>query len=194
MMKVMVFLFCYNRHMANITFITGNQNKADYLAKYLGFPVNYQKVDLDEIQSLDLREIVDHKVRQAYDVIKAPVLVEDVALEFSSLGRFPGTLIKFLVDEVPFEIICRTLDGLSRDAVARCVFGYYDGAEVRFFEGSLNGVIADHPSGENGFGWDKIFIPEGYQVTRAELSEEDDQKTYTTIKPFAELKDYLESL
>ena len=38
------------------------------------------------------------------------------------------------------------------------------------------------------------FIPEGYQVTRAELSEEDDQKTYTTIKPFAELKDYLESL
>lgn len=180
--------------MTKITFITGNQSKADYLARHLGLPVDHQKVDLDEIQSLDLREIVDHKVRQAYAVVKAPVLVEDVALEFSALGRFPGTFIKFLVDEVSFETICRMLDGLSRDAVARCVFGYYDGVEMRFFEGSLGGTIADHPSGENGFGWDKIFIPEGYQVTRAELSEEDDRKTYTTIKPFAELKSYFESI
>lgn len=180
--------------MTNITFITGNQSKADYLAKYLGFPVSHQKVDLEEIQSLDLKEIVDHKVRQAYDVVKAPVLVEDVALEFSALGRFPGAFIKFLVDEVPFETICRMLDGLSRDAIARCVFGYYDGSEVKLFEGSLRGVIADQPAGESGFGWDKIFIPEGYTVTRAELSEDDDRKTYMTIKPFAELKGYLKSL
>jgi non-canonical purine NTP pyrophosphatase (RdgB/HAM1 family) len=180
--------------MTNITFITGNQNKADYLEKYLGFPVNHQKVDLDEIQSLDLKEIVDHKVRQAYDVVKAPVLVEDVSLEFNALGRFPGTFIKFLVDEVPFDTICRMLDGLNRDATARCVFGYYDGVEVKLFEGSLSGMIADHPSGENGFGWDRIFIPEGYTVTRAELNEDDDRKTYTIIKPFALLKDYLETV
>lgn len=180
--------------MTDVTFITGNQNKADYLAKYLGFPVRHHKVALDELQSLDLREIVEHKVKQAYDAVGSPVLVEDVALEFSALGRFPGAFIKFLVDEVPFDTICRMLDGLDRTAVARCVFGYYDGAEVKLFEGSLNGAIADQPAGENGFGWDKIFIPEGYAVTRAELSEDDDQKTYTTIKPFAELKDYLESL
>lgn len=179
--------------MKETTFITGNQNKADYLAKYLGFPVSHQKVDLDEIQSLDLKEIVDHKVRQAYDALKSPVLVEDVALEFSALGRFPGTFIKFLVDEVSFETICRMLDGLERAATARCVFGYYDGVEVKFFEGSLSGTIANHPAGNNGFGWDKIFIPEGYTVTRAELNEDDDRKTYTTIKPFAELKSYFES-
>lgn len=180
--------------MADITFITGNQNKADYLAKYLGFPVLHQKVDLDEIQSLDLREIVDHKVRQAYDEVKSPVLVEDVALEFNALGRFPGAFIKFLIEEVPFETICRMLDGLNRDAVARCVFGYYDGVKVTLFEGSLRGTIAEHPRGENGFGWDKIFIPEGYSATRAELNADDDRKTYTTIKPFAELKEYLNSL
>ena len=180
--------------MTDITFITGNQNKADYLAKYLGFPIEHKKINLDEIQSLDLKEIVEHKVRQAYDVVKTPVLVEDVALEFSALGRFPGTFIKFLVDEVPFGTICRMLDGLNRTAVARCVFGFYDGTEVKLFEGSLNGTIANQPAGENGFGWDKIFIPEGYAVTRAELDEEDDRKTYTTIKPFAELKGYLESL
>lgn len=78
--------------------------------------------------------------------MNTPVLVEDVALEFSALGRFPGTFIKFLVDVVPFETICRMLDGLSRDAIARCVFGYYDSSEVKLFEGSLSGIIADQPS------------------------------------------------
>lgn len=64
--------------MQTITFITGNQKKADYLAQYLGFPIEHVKVDLDEIQSLNLREIVEHKVKQAYEKIKKPVIVEDV--------------------------------------------------------------------------------------------------------------------
>lgn len=155
--------------------------------------MQHQKVDLDELQSLNLRTIVDHKVRQAYQIVGSSVLVEDVSLEFTALVRFPGTFIKFLVDEVPFETICRMLDGLSRDAVARCVFGYFDGNEVIFFEGSLKGSISEHPAGDNGFGWDKIFIPEGCEITRAKLSEIDDEKTYTRIKPFAELKSFFES-
>jgi len=179
--------------MTNITFITGNQSKADYLARYLGFPVAHQKIDLVEIQSLSLRAVVEHKVRQAYDIVGGPVLVEDVALEFEALGRLPGTFIRFYVDEVSFETICRTLDGLSRAATARCVFGYFDGSQLEFFEGSMKGTIAEHPKGENGYGWDKIFIPEGYQQTRAELDEADDAKTYLKIKPFGKLKAFLES-
>ena len=58
--------------MKDITFVTGNQKKADYLAKYLGFPVKHQKLDLDEIQSLDLKQIVEHKVRQAFIEAVAP--------------------------------------------------------------------------------------------------------------------------
>ena len=75
--------------MQSITFITGNQKKADYLAKYLGFPIEHMKLELDEIQSLDLREVVEHKVRQAYEKVRKPILVDDVALEFSTLGRLP---------------------------------------------------------------------------------------------------------
>jgi non-canonical purine NTP pyrophosphatase (RdgB/HAM1 family) len=179
--------------MSNITFITGNQKKADYLAKYLGFPVEHVKLDLDEIQSLDLKEIVEHKVRQAYEKIKKPVIVEDVSLEFAALGRLPGTFIKFFVDEVPFETICSMIDGKTRKATARCVFGYFDGQDLKLFEGGLDGEIATTPSGENGYGWDKIFIPQGYTVTRASLEEKDDQKTYLQIKPFAKLKEFLES-
>ena len=178
--------------MTNITFITGNQNKANYLAKYLDHPVDHIKLDLDEIQSLDLKEIVEHKVRQAYDKIKKPVIVEDVALEFAALGGLPGTFIKFFVEKVPFETICSMIDGKTRNATARCIFGYFDGKNLELFEGNLDGEIAETPSGENGYGWDKIFIPQGYSITRASLSEEDDQKTYLQIKPFKKLKEYLE--
>ena|SRR3989344_5241738 len=177
--------------MMNITFITGNQNKADYLAKYLGFPVKHVKLDLDEIQSLDLKEVVEHKVKQAYGIVKEPVIVEDVSLEFAAFGRLPGTFIRFFVDEVPFEIICNMVNGQIRKAVAKCVFGYYDGKTLQLFEGQLKGEIAEKPSGENGYGWDKIFIPEGYSVTRASLNEDDDRKTYMLIKPFAQLKEFL---
>jgi inosine triphosphate pyrophosphatase len=178
----------------DITFITGNQNKADYLAKYLGLPVKHIKLDLDEIQSLDLKEIVEHKVRQAYELIKSPVIVEDVSLEFEALGGLPGPFIRFFVDKTPFENICAMVNGKTRKATAKCVFGYYDGEVLKLFEGGLAGEIAEVPAGDKGYGWDKIFIPEGYAVTRAELSEEDDQKTYLQIKPFAQLKEFLLSL
>ncbi len=180
--------------MFKITFITGNQAKADYLAKYLDFPVDHHKLDLNEVQSLDLYKIVEHKVRQAYEIIKNPVLVEDVSLEFTALGRLPGPFIRYYIEEVPFETICRTLDGLNRSAIARCMFGYFDGERLEFFESSMNGTIAEHPEGENGFGWDKLFIPKGYSHTRASLNENDDKTTYLTIKPFAQLKAFLETI
>lgn len=180
--------------MKNITFITGNQNKADYLARYLGFPAYHKKLDLDELQSLDLKEIVEHKVRQAYEKIKSPVIVEDVSLEFEALGGLPGPFIRFFVDNVPLETICNLVDGKSRKAIAKCVFGYYDGENLKLFEGGMDGEIAKIPLGENGYGFDRIFIPEGYNKTRAELSEADDQKTYLQIKPFAKLKEFLTGL
>lgn len=180
--------------MRDVTFITGNQSKADYLAKYLGFSVAHQKIELDEIQSLDLKTVVEHKVQQAYDIIQKPVIVEDVSLEFTAFGRLPGTFIKFFVDEMPAENICRMVDGLNRDAIARCVFGYYDGLRLEFFEGNLRGAVAETPQGENGFGWDTIFIPEGYEATRAMLDEDDDKKTYLQLKPFSKLKAFLEGL
>lgn len=177
--------------MQSVTFITGNQKKADYLARYLDHPITHQKVELDEMQSLDLHTVVEHKVKQAYAAIQKPVLVEDVSLEFCALGRLPGTFIRFFMDEMPAARICQLLDNLDRQAIARCMFGYYDGNELRFFEGRLDGTIAIEPAGQNGFGWDTIFIPEGYTVTRACLSEEDDQKTYVTLKPFAQVKAFL---
>ena len=180
--------------MQEITFITGNQGKAKYLAKYLGIDLAHVKLDLDEIQSLDLKEIVHYKVRQAYQQIKQPVLVEDVSLEFSNLGKLPGPLIKWFMQELSSEQLCRLADGGVRKAVGRCMFGYYDGKKEHYLEGELHGKIADHPAGEDGFGWDPIFIPDGYEITRAQLSEDDFEKVYRIIRPLDKLKTFLESL
>ena len=111
-----------------------------------------------------------------------------------ALGGLPGPFIKFFVEKVPLETICSMIkNGTTRKATAKCVFGYFDGKILKLFEGSLNGEIAKNPAGNNGYGWDRIFIPQGYSVTRACLSEEDDQKTYLKIKPFAKLKKFLDT-
>lgn len=178
-------------------FITGNQNKADYLAKMLGIPLDHVKVDLDEIQSLDLDAIVEHKARQAYEVVGKPVLVEDVALGFKAIGGLPGPFVKFFVDAPDgLEKMCRMLDGFSdRTAYASCTFGYFDGKDVTLIRGGLDGEIAISPRGKNGYGWDKIFIPEGFGgKTRAELTPSDDAASYASIKPFASLREFLSSL
>lgn len=181
--------------MADITFVTGNQNKADYLSKYLGYPINHIKLDLDEIQSTNLNEIVEHKVRQAYEKIQKPVIVEDVSLEFEALWGLPGPFIKFFVEKVSFQRICSMIKSwLSRKATARCVFGYFDGKNIKLFEGYLNGQIATKPQGDNGYGWDKIFIPEWYPITRASLNEIDNEKTYLQIKPLIKVKEFLETI
>lgn len=177
--------------MNSITFITGNLKKAEYLSRYLDFPVDHVKLDLDEIQSLDLREVVEHKVRQAYEIVKKPVIVEDVGLSFDAMGKLPGPFIKFFLEEMDFDSICRLLDGKERGAVASCVFGYFDGAKLELFEGSLRGEIAENAQGDGGYGFDSIFIPEGYTITRSQLNEKDDRITYLQIKPFDKLKAFL---
>lgn len=177
--------------MKEVYFVTGNQKKADYFSELIGHRVEHIKVDVDEIQSLNLKDIVEHKLDQAYEQVKKPVIVDDGSLEFIALGRLPGTFIKWFQDELSHEQICRLLDGKDRSAVARCVLGYYDGITKVYFEGSLRGSVPDKPAGNAGFGWDPIFIPEGYTVTRAELSKEDDVKTYKIIKPIDELKNFL---
>ena len=178
----------------SIVFITGNQHKADYLQKMLGLPLEHQKVDLDELQSTSLDEIVAHKVKQAYEIVQKPVLVDDVSLGFTALNGLPGPFIKYFVEaDDGLEKLCRMLDGFEdRAARAECTIGYYDGTHLELIRGGLDGTIALHPKGEGGFGWDKIFCPVGYDGrTRAELILEEDEKTYQTIKPIAKLRDFL---
>jgi non-canonical purine NTP pyrophosphatase (RdgB/HAM1 family) len=175
-------------------FITGNQHKADYLAKWLDMPVKHHKVDLDEIQSLDLKKVVEHKARQAYEVLKKPVLVEDVALTFTAMGRLPGTLVKWFVEEVGNEGLCKVADSLEhRKAVASICYGLYDGEAIHFFEDHMDGEVPPVPRGDHGFGWNPVFIPKGSTKTYAEMTDEEVRPFSIRANAIKELKAYLES-
>ncbi len=177
--------------MKTITFITGNEKKAEYLSRYLRYPVVHKKIDLDEIQSLNLSEIVEHKVKQAYKEVRWPVLVEDVSLRFSALGKLPGPFIKFFENELGLEKLAELAGEENRNAVAVCIFWYYDGDDLKLFEGSVPGTIALAPKGNGGFGWDKIFIPYFTHKTAAELDIHEYERFYTEEKPFEKIRAFL---
>lgn len=172
--------------MKDLVFITGNQAKADYLAKWLGHPVEHQKVDLDEIQSLDITEVIEHKAKAAYAIVKRPVLVEDVGLACSAFGgKLPGTLIKWFLTEVGNEGILKMLDGFEdRTAFTTIAYGIYDGAELHVFTARTDGRIASEPrtgdkdGWQGSLSWNSIFIPDGSDKTYAEMTDEE-------LKPFS---------
>ncbi|HEY9585694.1 MAG TPA: non-canonical purine NTP pyrophosphatase [Candidatus Paceibacterota bacterium] len=154
-----------------LTFITGNPAKAKYLADYFHTPVLHRKLDLPEIQSLKLAEIIEDKVKRAYDIVRSPVIVEDVSLTFLAFKKLPGPLIKWFLETLGNEGLCKLLNGMDdRSARAEVMYGFCDENGVKTFHGEAHGTIASTPRGETNFGWDPIFIPDGYNQTWAEMT------------------------
>lgn len=161
-----------------LTFITSNPSKAAQLSIHLDYPIEHVKVDLLEVQSLDLEEIIIHKAEEAYKIVKSPVLVEDTSLRFLSLGKLPGPLIKWFLIELGNDGLCNLLVGYTnRKALAEVIFCLYEGENYHLFNGSMSGTIATIPRGESGFGWDSIFIPSGYEQTWGEMNKKLQMKT-----------------
>lgn len=178
--------------MQSLTFITGNSEKARLVNKYLDVPVTHKKIDLVEIQSLDLSVIIEEKAKEAYKYVQSPVLVEDTSLRFCALGRLPGPLIKWFLAELGTDGLCRLLDGYSdRSAEASVMFGLYDGQAFRAFTNSREGSISLVPRGFNGFGWDPIFVPYGSEKTWAEMTIEEQEETSLRKIALEELGRYL---
>jgi len=77
----------------DITFVTGNKAKVRDTQKILGIPLSIADIDLDEIQEIDVEKVTLHKVEQAYQLIKQPVIVDDVGLYIDAWNGFPGHLL-----------------------------------------------------------------------------------------------------
>jgi XTP/dITP diphosphohydrolase len=171
--------------------ITGNAGKAEEVSRYLKIPIEHQSLNLDEIQSLDLEEIVKDKAFRAFKEIGKPVLVEDVSFTFHSLGKLPGPLIKWFQKELENEGLCRLVDGKDRSCTATVCYGFHDGKEIHLFSGSMSGSVANSPRGNNSFGWAPIFIPDGYEKTYAELSNEEQGLVAMRSKALKKLHGFL---
>jgi non-canonical purine NTP pyrophosphatase (RdgB/HAM1 family) len=108
--------------------------------------------------------------------------VEDTSLTFEALGKIPGPFIKWFLKEIGNIGLCRMLNSFdSRKAIFTTMFAYYDGKELKIFRKSTSGSIANVPRGNNGFGWDALFIPKGSTKTRGEMTHAE-QDFYTARK------------
>ena len=181
--------------MKNVVYVTGNAHKAKYFSQLVGTNVAHKKVAVPEIQSLDAVEVVSAKAWAAYQQLGQPVIVEDTSLVIYAMGRLPGTFIKWFLDELGPEKLCRLADtDPDRRATASAIFAYYDGVSLRTFEGSSDGSIATQPRGTSGFGWNVVFVPDGSQQTLGEMNATDFTAEYLKIKHFDKIKSFLETL
>jgi XTP/dITP diphosphohydrolase len=107
-------------------------------------------------------------------------LADDSGLEVEGLGGRPGVLsARYGGENTPFSEKIEMLLGELKDAGSRsrharfvCVIAIADDqGRIKYSaEGRCEGAIANSPRGENGFGYDPIFVPEGFQQTFGELS------------------------
>ncbi len=174
--------------MEEIVFVTGNPGKVEEVRRFLSIPVRHEALDLDELQSIDPEEVVRAKAAAAFSTLKVPVLVEDVSVIFTALGRLPGTFIKYFEQELGQEGMCRLLDGKDRSCIATARYGFHNGESIEVFEGSMPGTVADTPRGTRSFGWASIIIPEGKTKTYAEMSDEEQAEVAMRKKALEKLQ------
>jgi len=148
--------------------ITGNKNKVREFEEILGFKIKSQSLELEEIQEVDVEKVSENKARKAYEILKETIIVEDSGLFFNVLNGLPGALIKWFEKRLSYQEICDLIKE-DRGATAKICISYFDGKNLEQFVGEVKGTISKSPKGENGFGWDSIFVPEGASKTFAEM-------------------------
>jgi XTP/dITP diphosphohydrolase len=157
-----------------VALITGNEGKAREYGALLGIEVNAVKEDLIEIQSLDVVEVVKWKTEDAFSKLRGPVLVDDTGLALNAWNGLPGALVAWFLSSVGAEGILDMASCVAdRSATVTTALGYGDASgAIRVFTGTLGGTLSTELRGDSGFGYDPIFIPDGSDITFAEMSPE----------------------
>ena len=176
-----------------LTLVTGNVHKAEEIQTILGLPVKAVKLDLPELQAMEVRDVVVAKAKAAFAIIQSPVLVDDTGLHVDALGGLPGALAAWFLKAVGAEGILRMV-GSGGDRRARFVtcIGYCTGPEqVEVFVGDVQGTLAERVQGQNGFGFDPIFVPEGESRTIGAMTTEEKHAVSARGRALEKLKAHL---
>lgn len=162
--------------MKKIIFITGNAGKLKEAQSILPEIVG-KSIDLPEIQEIDAQKIISAKLEEARIRHKDIYIVEDTSLYFNCLNGLPGPLIKWFLESLGDQKLAEIALKLGNPkAEARTLIGYIDEkGRKSYFEGKIKGKIV-LPRGKEGFGWDKIFLPDGYNITFGEMTREEKNK------------------
>jgi XTP/dITP diphosphohydrolase len=141
------------------------------------------------------------KAKTIYEIYKSPVIADDSGLSVEQLNGAPGVYsARYAGEDCSYEDNnIKLIDELKKYpkphfAKFVCHSIYFDGDKEINSLGELNGEIIDSPKGKNGFGYDPIFIPKGYDKTLAELSLEEKNKISHRAKSFQELKKKIDEI
>ncbi|MFQ6137346.1 MAG: XTP/dITP diphosphatase [Candidatus Hydrothermarchaeales archaeon] len=153
-----------------ISFVTSNEhkfNEAKEIFKKYGIKLEWLAQDYKEIQGDSLEEIV---VESLKEIGGTSIMIEDAGLFIDALYGFPGVYSRFVEDTIGNKGILKLMESIEdREARFESVVGYKDEeGEMRVFKGVVKGRIAHEIKGKGGFGYDPIFIPEGYNKTFAQ--------------------------
>lgn len=177
-----------------ITLVTGNPKKLAEVSAILGANnIQSQKLDLSEIQSMDLQEIALKKVREAFALVGGPVMIDDISASVQGLRGFPGPFVKFWEQQVSWDHTLEELlphEDSSRRMKVTAMVAYKDANHEIVVEEVIEGHLRPRTEGE-GWGFDFFFVPDGYDQTYAQMGIEMKNKISHRAKAFLKLKDIL---
>mgnify|MGYP000932932030 FL=1 len=167
-----------------LVFATNNPHKAKEVEQILGG--NYQVKTLRDIGCLDdiaeteatLEGNALLKARYVKENFGYDCFSEDTGLEVDALGGEPGVHTARYAGEQRnaadnMNLLLRNLDGKeNRNARFRTVIALIFNGKETIMEGICEGRIATEQHGTGGFGYDPVFIPDGYEQTFAELGDD----------------------
>jgi len=160
--------------VVDVAFVTTNPGKfreARTILRPFGVRLRWVRRELNEPQSDDLGTVARSKALGVRG-LRGAVLVEDSGLFIPSLAGFPGVYSAHFLRIWGFRPILQLLRSRPRPAFYRSVAAVRMRGRCRTFVGEVHGRIASRPVGENGFGYDPIFIPDGYRETFGQLPSE----------------------
>ena len=178
-----------------IKFITGNKKKVEEFQQIIGSSLSVEPMmlDLPELQG-EPADIVKEKCLMASRQCDGPIIVEDTCLCFNALGGLPGPYIKWFLEKTGHAGLNNLLAAYSdKSAFALCIFAFYDKQKMDtpiLFEGRTEGRIVP-ARGPHSFGWDPIFLPDGFDLTYAELDKDVKNTISHRGRALAKLKEYL---
>ncbi len=179
-----------------ITFVTGNWAKiksAKQAIEPLGYVVDNIKMETPEIQADDVTDVAKYSAKWACEKLGKAVLKNDTGLFVNGLNGFPGVYTHYVDDTLGTKGLLKLMDGIEdRTAYFKETLAYCEpGKEPIAFEGITKGKIDIVESGEYGFTWDKVFIPEGEEKTLGCFPDEE-RWNFWSLDSYKKLVEYIE--
>lgn len=159
-----------------IRFLSRNPYKlaeAKTILERNGIEIVPLKIEIEELQTQNVDDIVDDKCLKAFREVDRPVFVEHTGLYIEALNGLPGGLTQIFWDKLEADRFSALFGRGYPDSLveARTVVGYCDGKTIHKFSGSIRGRIPSVPRGDRSFQWDCVFQPVDDEQTFAEMGD-----------------------